>query len=272
MGKKRRRKSSKNKVFQRIGAFFSGLFAFILKILPPAFVVGVVILSFLGVRSALYADTHLAVQQIVVEPEDSYANSIKETLSARYVGTNILKIDLEKVAGQIKKNSNIKRVEVHRDFPHTLKVKFINRVPVAVVQFKQGGSYAVISEDGVILSISHSVDPSKLVIRAHDYSGGKIKVGERVRFRGFQRAVDFIEAYWAKPLVDQDPLVFVQVDYLGSISIGFQDGLIIHLGKNPSGRLQALRKITPLLQGPERTGIEYIDLQYDDVIVKKRGS
>jgi len=26
------------------------------------------------------------------------------------------------------------------------------------------------------------------------------------------------------------------------------------------------------LQGPERTGIEYIDLQYDDVIVKKRGS
>jgi len=62
----------------------------------------------------------------------------------------------------------------------------------------------------------------------------------------------------------------IRLDPLGNVSLFLAGGPELRFGRDPSKKLYALDSLTPLLKGPERNQIIYIELQYQDLVVKKR--
>ena len=65
-------------------------------------------------------------------------------------------------------------------------------------------------------------------------------------------------------------LTRIGIDHLGNVSIILGNGPQIRLGRRPMDSLKSLEKTIPLLKSEERSKIEYVDLQYDNVIVKRK--
>ena len=52
--------------------------------------------------------------------------------------------------------------------------------------------------------------------------------------------------------------------------MGLEDGPELRFGRSPLQKLVALDSVIPLLKGPERAHLVYIDLQYHDLVVRKK--
>ena len=63
----------------------------------------------------------------------------------------------------------------------------------------------------------------------------------------------------------------LMLDKFGNMSIRPIDGPEIRLGRKPMDKLEFLDKIVQLLNQQNRRDIEYVDLQFDNMIVKRRG-
>jgi hypothetical protein len=88
--------------------------------------------------------------------------------------------------------------------------------------------------------------------------------------RGFQEALKFLEIFWAHEMSKRETVTKISLDRLGNVTVTLGSGPELRLGRRPEERMAALEKITPLLESGERSAVEYIDLQFDNVIVKRK--
>ncbi len=270
MAKAKKAKRKKKNPFEPLVEVISGTFSLALKILPAMLVAGVFSGLFFGVRHLLYADPQLTVRDIVVSPAPAMANGRRQDLETKLLGKNILRIDLKKIAADLESNPEIQSARVERQMPSTLKVELVSRKPIAFVQFSSNGSVGSISEDGMILNVFKSSDHSLVTIEAYGMGLKEPQVGYQIRNRGFSEAVKFLQAFWEHPLSKREILTRVSLDHLGQVSITLGAGPDIRLGRRASSRIPTLEKIIYLLEGGDRETIQYIDLQFDNVIVKRK--
>lgn len=270
----RKRKAKKTKRKKKSGGFGSALKstgALILKVIPLVLVITAAGAAFMGVKSALYADSNLAVQQVIVEPAHVLSLATKQRLDNKLIGENILKTDLYQVATELEKDPHIQRAFVTRGFPADIRIKIIKRTPVGLIQFRPKGTYGLISDDGMILDTLSSGKTSSFVIfEAYTTSLTKPRIGVRVKSPGYEEAVKFIRAYWNHSLAEREAIERVMLDQAGAVSVWLSGGPVLKLGRKPIQRLEAIEKVLPILEKQSRSAIEYIDLQYDDVIVKRK--
>ena len=97
------------------------------------------------------------------------------------------------------------------------------------------------------------------------------RVGETVKNRAFQESIRFLKAFRGSPLGKREPLSRIGFDGAGNVHILFASGPPkIFLGRRPSERMAALDKVAPLLEREGRERIDYVDLEFDQVIVKRK--
>jgi cell division protein FtsQ len=104
-----------------------------------------VLLNYLGryvVHSSLlsFKDIHFEGCRNVTPQELMKAVDLK-------VGTNIFALDLENLAQQLKTNPWVKDVTIKRAFPHRLKIKIDERIPVALAHNKR---LFLVDDEGVL--------------------------------------------------------------------------------------------------------------------------
>ncbi len=270
MGKKKNKKNGRKK--GGLGALIGGFFRFSLKVFP---VLGAIALAggiFLGVREVLYADSYLGVQKVSVEPVGSLTLQQRQSLETALVGHNILQVDLKKISRDILRDYRIKDARVYKHLPSEVSIVVTSRKPLAAIRFAGRGSLCVVSEDGMILDKAAPSDVQRLVIESSGEPAQEPVPGLRVHNHGFAEAVRFIRNFREHPLARYEHLNRILLDRLGNVTIVFGQGPEIRLGRKPAERLSGLEKIVPLLKGEGRANIEYVDLQYENVIVKqKRG-
>ena len=267
---KRKRRKSGNKSGLHLGKLLLAGGHFFLRSLP--FVLAVVMGGsiFLGVRKALYADSSLAVQQIVVDPPQGLSSSEREVLESVLLGKNILKIKLEQIARGLEKNPEIQNARVTRLLPSRLKIEIEKRKPIAYIQFAPKGLFGLISDDGMILDVFPKPESSLFVVEAYAAGLKAPPLGARVKVQGFPEAIDFVKAYWGHSLARVEALSRISLDHLGNVTVILGEGPSIRLGRKPAERLGAFEQIIPLLSEEERSNIDYVDLQFDHVIVKRK--
>lgn len=265
---KRKKKSSWAPIFGLAGSA-AGL---VLRAFPLLLVTGSFCGLFLGVRHLLYADPQLSVKEIVVSPAPALSTGRRQDLDTKLMGKNILKVDLKKIAAELQANPEIQSAKVERQMPSTLQIEVVSRKPVAFVQFVSSGLYGAVSEDGMILDTVKARDNSLVVIEAYGMGLKEPQIGYQIRNRGFTEAVKFLHAFWDHPLSKREVLTRVSLDHLGQVSITLGAGPDIRLGRRASTRIPTLEKIMYLLEGGDRDKIQYIDLQFDNVIVKRKKS
>ena len=269
MAKRRKKKNTKPQKI-RFGKFLLAMSRQVLRAVPVLVFTFLGAIVFLSVRKSLYADAVLSVRDIVVQPSGALSDGERRILESLALGKNMFRLDLRRISKTLEKNPLILDARVSRELPSTLKVQFIQRVPIAYVQTTQKGGFGLVSEDGVILDIFPKPESPLVLIEAFTSGVREFSIGSRVSVKGFAEAVPFIKAYWERPLARAEALVKISLDHLGNLTMTLGAGPPVHLGRNPLERLSALDQLVPLLAEEDRSNIEYVDLQFGHVIVKRK--
>lgn len=268
MGKRRRKRASKR--WGKPGIFFGASRRNFFSILPIAAVILTAGALFMGVREFLYADAGLGIQEIVVNPSTALTIGQRQDLESRWLGKNMFQVDLQRIARSLEKDPQIQTARVFRHFPSTLVLEVERRIVRAQIRFSPKGKFALISEDGVILDILPKQDAMSLLIEAFHAGIRAPRPGDRVQIRGFEEGMKFLKAFSGAPLSRDETITRLAFDHLGNVTVTFGAGPSVRLGRRPLERLEALEEIRVLLEGEGRGRIEYVDLQYGHVIVKRK--
>ncbi len=272
MAKKKRRKSGKGRGFFGLivslgGAAVKGL----IKGLPVITAIFIAGSAFFGMRQFLYADHGLNIQKISVEPMEALSVRQRQDLETRLIGKNILQVSLREVAARLEKDPAVQSARVTRRLPSEIWIGIHPRIPLGYVQFSPKGNYGVISEDGMILDTAAKPAPSSLVIDAIGLGYREPSIGSKMTNRGFAEIASFIDAFQVHPLAEEMAIAKMTLDANGNVTVVFNSYPPIHLGRRPAERLSAVEKMIPLLKRENLSKIDYVDVQFDNVIVKRKG-
>ncbi|OGW80744.1 MAG: hypothetical protein A2Z83_01370 [Omnitrophica bacterium GWA2_52_8] len=243
---------------------------FCLKAVPIAVVLGLGFGAFFTVKAALLQDAQLLVRQISVSPAEQLRDEKIKSLEGRYLNHNILTVDIEEIADQLEKDPEIQRAVVTRELPSTLKIELKKRIPIAYIRFSVKGEYGLISEDGMILDVSPKMSGGAVLIEAYQTKIVRPQIGMRFKNEGFQAAMAFLRKFIEQRVSHEYAITMISCDQAGNVTVMLGDGPPVRMGRDPASRIDRLEKIIPLLESSGQSKIEYIDLQFDDVIVKKR--
>lgn len=269
MAKRRRKK--KNNFIESFTNFMVDAGYYALKVLPLFLILLFGTGIFFGVRSALFADSNLQLQKISVIPNHAVSQTIRQRFEEKYLGENIFQIDLDEFAVELEKDPTIRRADVRRAFPSEIVIELEQRAPIGWVQFAAGGYYGLVSEDGVILDVVKEMDRNLVLIEAFHLRNTDLRTGFKITHEGFYEGILFLKNFWSHEISKKESVSQIVIDKAGNTTITLGGGPDIRLGLYASERLAMFPKVMPLLQSADRRNILYIDLQYDDVIVKRKG-
>ena len=268
MGKKKRSQAKKGG--SRKGWGLNGFFRFSLKVIPAALLIVAFGGVFIGVRDALYADPNLSVQKVEVLPADSLSAGQRQQLDTLLLGKNIITVNPRKISKWIEIDPGIQNARVVKYLPAKISVEVVRRKAVVCIQFSSQGNCGLVSEDGMILDVVPAKNVTSLLMEAFESGKREPQIGMRIDIHGFSQAVRFMKLYEEMEMSHFEPLTRIGVDHLGNVSMILGNGPQIRLGRRPQECLKALEKTVPLLKSEERSKIDYVDLQYDNVIVKRK--
>lgn len=224
---------------------------------------------FWGVREELYADLGFQVQQIVVVPPGALSDTARQRLDQRYLRQNLFKISPQRVRQFVQEDPLIHGVQVTRDFPRTLRIEINERKPFAEVELQSQGTYVRVSEDGTVLHQGPERDKNLLWVKAPEARHVKVKAGTGLPLPGLKEGLALARSFWNHPFGRSEKIEWLRIDHLGNVALSLREGPEIRFGSQPLKKFHRLETLGPLLERPERDQIVYIELQYQDLIVKK---
>ena len=183
---------------------------------------------------------------------------------------NLFKISPLEVAREVQKDPLIREARVIRKFPTTLQIEIHPRNPYVQIQFFPNGPYYFTAEDQVVLSKEFNRNQNLLLIEAYESKKLKAENGEELSLAGFREAVRLAKAFKNHPVVRSETIERIRLDHLGNVALALVEGPELRFGRDPMRRFYTLDSLTPLLKEPDRHQIIYIELQYQDLIVRKR--
>ncbi|MFH0984524.1 MAG: hypothetical protein V1882_03195 [Candidatus Omnitrophota bacterium] len=270
MGKKKFKKGKKGGLFSLIGTFFRGALWLFWKLLPVALIAGVLVYAGFVVKKNLCEDRWLRVQSVQIIPSDALSPQSIRMLEDKILGKNILLLDLKKIARTIELGPGAQGVRVVRDMPTTIRVEIQKRQPIANVQLKTGGSYAVVADDGFIIQLRPVLDPALIYMEDFNEPFKEPRVGERLQNKGFLEALRFMRLYRKHDLARRETVTRISLDPNGYVTVRLGEGPDFKLGRKPSEAINALTNAVYLLKTEPRENVEYMDLQYGRVAVKRK--
>lgn len=270
MGKRRKKKASSTLTWKATKGFFRLLFKGILKAIPFLFLGGIGFGIFWGIRENLYADPGFLIQTLQVVPEKALPPDQLQELGRLYLNRNLFKISPQEVSRKVQADPTIREARVIRKFPTTLRIEIHHRDPYAQIQFFPSGPYYSTAEDEVVLNKEFERDKSLLLIEAFEAKTLKVENGEELSLAGFLEAVELAKAFRGHPVSRFEAIERIRLDHLGNVALVLAKGPELRFGREPMKRFYALGSLVPLLAGADRNQIIYIDLQYRDLIVRKR--
>ena len=267
---KKNKKSKKISIVSLARSLFRGIVWVLVKMLPLALVGGLLVYGGLIVQRKLEEDRTLKVQEIRVVPPDVLSPQSVHRLEEKILGKNILMLDLKRIASTIELGPGAQSVRVVREMPGVVRIEIQRRRPIANVQLSPGSPYAIVADDGFVIESRPAIDPAWILVE--DFSEGfKVpKIGARLQNKGFAEALRFMKVFHKHPLSRQEAVTRISLDPYGNVTVRLGEGPDFQLGRRASERLSFLTKAVYLFKTEPRENIEYMDLQYDRVAVKRK--
>jgi cell division septal protein FtsQ len=182
-------------------------------------------------------------------------------------GDPMLRLDLRHIAEQVKKSPWIEKVQVRRNFPHTLTLEITEWVPAAVANM--GYIYYVDKKGEVFKPLTQGDDPDFPVLTglgeedlAKDPAGSKAML---------KTAIELTDLLRAGAVFKLEDISEIHIDKgYGYTLFTAKGGVPVKLGNDGFvGKLARLSRIYKDLSAQLLT-LEYIDLNYNDKIVVKK--
>lgn len=246
------------------------MFMFAFKSLPLALSIAGGIFIVFALKEFLYADEFLQVKSIYVHPPMSISLEKRKDLEQKFIGKHILKFDLNKVAQDLLKDPAVKKVSVSRVFPASLSISIEKRESFGVMKMPGANRFAIISEDGTILEYQTAPSTDLVSFEILPLPNKAIPLGGKVETKAFHHLVEFVKRYMDHKIAQQYPVKKIVIDAQSNVSVFFHNSPEVKMGRYPENRIEAIYRIANLFQEKESAKISYIDIQYDNIVVKKK--
>ena len=268
MGKKKRSKRSGKR--GSFASFFKSVFHFALKVVPILILIFGGGAAFVGIRGLLFADPHLSIQRITVTPPDAVSRDQRQRLDSLLAGKNILRANIRKISMMLERDPWIEAAVVTKRVPSEISIEVHRRVPVAYIHFTPNGGTALVSADRMVLEIPPAPPVTGLVIEVPGTGIKGFRIGERLHVKGFDQANQFLQEFSKHPLAQFESVSKISLDVIGDVNVTLGKGPELRMGRKPLEAMRSFDKIASILESSERQKIDYIDLQFNNVIVKQK--
>ena len=124
--------------------------------------------------------------------------------------------------------------------------------------------------DGVVIAASAMPDPAWILIEDFSEPYKDPKIGARIQNKGFVQALRFLDEFNRHELARKERVTKVSLDSYGNVTVRLGEGPDFQMGRRPQEKIQMLSKSLYLFNTEPREGIEYLDLQFDRVAVKRK--
>lgn len=241
----------------------------VLDIIRNVVLLAVVVVIALAIYRHTQSDARFAVRSIEIAGATHTPKAELEAVTSQYIGTNLFKIDIDRVQRDMRSLAWVNRVEIEKKLPGTLLMRIVERTPVALLQ--QNGELRYVDENGVAFAIlDPAVGDPDLPLIVADCPAPRIRrIGpcEEVA-----RAVALI-----RDLQRRDPQVFSRLSEVRPIvPSGFalyDRDLGATVYANSSDVSDKFRSLYAIVQaeGLTRGSVAYADLRFADrVVIKPR--
>ena len=270
MGKRKKKKSSGTLLWKAVKGLFHWASYGLVKSLPALLIAAVGFGIFWGIRENLYADPGFMIQTVKILPENGLSPEKTRELENLYLNQNLFKISPRRVSEVVERDPKIRQAHVVREFPKTLIIEIRDRYPFTQIQFSSEGEFYSLSEDGVVLTRDSARNKNLLLIEAFETNSPKLTPGSEIKLPGFKEAVGLVKDFSRQPVSGSEVIDRIRLDHLGSVNLVLSKGPELRLGREPQKKLKRLNSVNSLLKSSDRDKIVYIDLQYQDLVVRKK--
>jgi len=203
------------------------------------------------------SDTRFAVKHIEIDGEVHTPRAEIDRIAQRYIGLNLFQIDIARVQRDLGGVGWISRINIEKKLPDTLRIKLIERTPIALV--RTGGTLRYADPQGVAfaeLTPAAGDDDLPLIT---DAEGGELT-----------RAVALL-----RDLREHDREIYSRVSEVRPVPprgfAMFDRELGAFVYADADGVSAKWRSLYAILRAENNPAIEYADLRFADrVIVKPR--
>ena len=119
----------------------------VLRIARTAVLLLLAVVTGLWIYRRTQSDLRFAVKSIEVAGVVHTPRAEIDRITARYVGTNLFRIDIAGIQRDVRELSWINRIEIEKKLPDTLKIRVVERTPIALALTGSGLRY--VDEHGV---------------------------------------------------------------------------------------------------------------------------
>lgn len=270
MGKRKRKKARSLLTWRAVSGSFRMVFQGLVKSTPLVLLVLLGSAIFWGIRQELYADPGFTVKNVEFFPQGALTPERVQELERNFVGQNLFKVSLQDVARQLERDPRIRQARVSRRFPKVLRIDIAHRQAFAQIKLNPSGPFYTVGEDGFVLGPAGPRQEVLLLVDAVGLGLAKPSVGSKPALPGFTDGVDLVRAFWEHPFSQSELLHSLRLSRLGEATLVLEHGPELRFGRHPLKKFNSFEAALPLLRGPERGRLVYIEFQYQDLIVRKR--
>ena len=227
----------------------------LLVILRGVVLVGVVVLGGFWVWRHTRSDARFAVRKIELAGVKHTPKAALDLATQRYVGLNLFQIDIDRVQRDLSGLGWVKRIDIEKQVPDTLRIKITERTPVALVRANERLLY-VDEEGAAFAELTPRVGDDDLPLIA-DAQGAELV-----------RSVQLLTT-----LRQRDPEIYSRISEVWPIAPrGFalfdrQLGAVVYA--NAEDISTKYRNLHAVLRAENNPKIQYADLRFADRVIVK---
>jgi cell division protein FtsQ len=249
------------------------LFAYVPSALKAVLAILALIFLFIGYRAAASAEFFQA-RSIDISGAARVSREDIEGLTRRAVArTGVWRADLSAISAELGRLPGVRRAIVTRVLPDRLRVRVIERVPLAVVR-TDAGHFLWVDEEGVALGEMKPADsvPSFFIRGWNEDGTDEARTENAERVQKYQEVLrEWTSLGLAERVSEVD---LIDVKNVRAQLAGGDSQIEVRLGGQELGpRLkQALEALDQYKQTPRGASITYLDLQTGRIIIGTSGS
>jgi cell division protein FtsQ len=268
----RKKKKTSKKALHFLGTILKWVFITIIRCIPIAVICALLFFGFLTIKKYLYADIYFVITNLRITTDRFYP---KEDVALRgniKSGESIFAVDVKKIADSLKTDSRIKEVQVRKVFPNTLDITMSIREEYAYLTMPDKKRFYLMDREGYIILLNDGRDlkPEFPVIVDGATLRKRIPLGSKHLTGNISNSFFVLEYLKNEGYFTTLEVKEVIIDRLNSLSLVIKDGLEIKLGTTRLiENMQKLPHLIKIFEEEKNVKFKYIDLRFDDIIVKK---
>lgn len=261
------------KVFRGFGIvkFLGGLVRWVISQSYKIMVCSVIVVSGLAIQRSIYADPTFGVKFVDIQTTGALSKDKIIQWSGLKAGASTFDVSLHSIERKLLRHSEIKAVRVTRKMPNRIGI-FVSerRAFLQVASDEKFKSFWLLDEEGFVIPEVSSTPSSHFpIVVETDLARSPLEIGMQYKDPSYGAAKRLVAAMKDAEFISFEEVAFIRPLEQSEFEIVLKSGIKLFIKEDFETSLKKLDHFRDLLRSDGNT-IEYIDLRFSDVAVKKK--